>query len=107
MNSKRFDNELWFPMGVEQNRKREKRERENRNWKLNEIPNDCLNFSFDYYLFAERFPWAGQNVGMDIDSETYPNVTQSFYRTIFNWFNEYQNADSNIIEAYRVPARNR
>lgn len=56
-------------------------------------------------LFIAKFPWVGQNVGIDRESGHYLATNQSIYRITLNWFRQFELADASVMESYR-PAKN-
>lgn len=59
------------------------------------------------FLFLERFPWAGQNVGIDRSTNKYRAVNQSIYRITLKWFRQFELADAAAMSSFRVPTERR
>lgn len=52
-----------------------------------------------------KFPWAGQNVGVDREVGHYPATNQSLYHITLKWFRQFELADATVINSYR-PVKN-
>lgn len=52
---------------------------------------------------VERFPWSGQNVGMDYEIDKYRAINQSIYRITLKWFRQFELANAAAMNSFYVP----
>ncbi|XP_031624787.1 antigen 5 like allergen Cul n 1-like [Contarinia nasturtii] len=61
-------------------------------------------FHYDKCRKTVRFPYSGQNVGIDRETYKYRAVNQSIYRITLKWFSQFELADAAAMNSFRVPA---
>lgn len=53
---------------------------------------------------ADSFPWAGQNIAIQMQFDDYPDTSTAIRSMLENWFNEYNVTEMVDINAYRHAA---
>ncbi|XP_031622207.1 antigen 5 like allergen Cul n 1-like [Contarinia nasturtii] len=69
--------------------------------KLAEYNVRTCTFGHDECRNTDKFPYAGQNLGILIKKKTFPTPEEMIKKITKGWFDEYADADKNIMKSYQ------
>lgn len=65
--------------------------------------NEVTNLNSIIRVCVAKFPWTGQNVGIDRANGGYHATNQSIYRITLKWFRQFELGNADAMNSYRSP----